>query len=163
MSTAGQARGPAGLQVEHPVADDPGTGEIQAERLGGTQNHAGTRLAAGVGRMAVGRFGRCVKRAGEHHIERRAPGRQNRRYLLLGGLKLAPGVVSAPDTRLVGDHDRRQARAVGRGDQGGGARDQTHVLGPVQIADLRHQDAIPIEKQGRPTVQRHCLVGAQQL
>ena len=44
----------------------------------------------------------------------------------------------------------RQAQAVRRGDGRGRAGHESDVFGPVQVADLLHHDAVPIEEQRRP-------------
>ena len=69
--------------------------------------------------------------------------------LFLYFAEMFPRIIAAPDPRLIGRYNDRDARQIGATNDLGHALDQTDVLAPVQVIDFIHHDAVAIQKQCR--------------
>ncbi len=144
----GRRRGrPArGLEIAGFIADQRRARQVEAELGGGLLEHAGRGLAAAAGPPVGAHAGLGVVRAEVRPVEPGA-GRGEQLCDPRGhGIELGLGVLAAGDAGLVGGDDDREPGGPERRDRGGGARDEDHAIGLVEVLDLLVDHAVPIEE-----------------
>src|SRR5215467_7546005 len=85
--------------------------------------------------------------AGIDSVDISAFDRERSSNRILNGFKFSPAIITTADTGLIGDHDHRDAPAIGSGDHFRGSRNHDNVFDPAQIPGILNDRAVAVQKQ----------------
>ena len=152
-----RAHRPRQPDVAGAVANHPGRREIEAERLGGGQRHARTRLAVGAGpgeglHDAVG-----VIRAEQPQVDVRAVPRHLLDHVLVHLVHVLDAVVAARDAGLVRHHGDRELGPVQRGDRLDGAVEELDAVDRADIPAVGDDRSVTVEQYAWAAHRAHAF------
>ena len=138
-----------GAHVAPAVPDHPGPLQIDPEAGAAFEHHARLRFAPGV--AASARFVSCgtMPSASDNGVDRRAALSQQLQQARIDRGECVPVIIAPTDARLVGRHDHRNPKVVGKTDKPGRAGEQNHIGRIMNEAGIGNQQVIPVEEQRR--------------
>ena len=159
QDAAGNACGLRGLHVAFLVAEQNALRQIDGHLFGGSQNHAGLRLAAGTSDLVLAeRFFRMV-RAEVDAGQRGSCFLKHPTHVDVERLEIGLRVVAAADARLVGHDHERVARFVKLASGVQNNFNPLEILATAHVGVIDVDHAVAIEKSGFAHRQARSPVG----